>query len=208
MWVVKLGGSLMGTPALIGWLDALTQFGDGKVVIVPGGGIFADAVRDAQVKTGIDDATAHQMAVLAMDQYATLMTGLNAELVMASSELEIAEFGWQHRAVVWKPSLMVLADKDLPMNWDLTSDSLAAWLAAKLNAEHLLVVKSMDVKGAETVDVKDLMFEGAVDHCFDSFIAQKPFKTWLVCKNEFIKINQSITHQFRPMMGVEIVTGS
>jgi 5-(aminomethyl)-3-furanmethanol phosphate kinase len=208
MWVVKLGGSLMGTPALIGWLDALTQFGDGKVVIVPGGGVFADAVRDAQVKTGIDDVTAHQMAVLAMDQYATLMTGLNADLVMASSELEIAECGWQHRAVVWKPSLMVLADRDLPMNWDLTSDSLAAWLAAKLNAEHLLVVKSMDVKGAETVDVKDLMFEGAVDPYFDSFIAQKPFKTWLVSKNEFININQSMTHQFRPMMGVEIVAGS
>jgi aspartokinase-like uncharacterized kinase len=208
MWVVKLGGSLMGTPALIGWLDALTQFGDGKVVIVPGGGVFADAVRDAQVKTGIDDATAHQMAVLAMDQYATLMTGLNADLVMASSELEIAECGWQHRAVVWKPSLMVLADRDLPMNWDLTSDSLAAWLAAKLNAAHLLVVKSMDVMGAETLDVKDLMFEGTVDPYFDSFIAQKPFKTWLVSKNEFININQSMTHQFKPMMGVEIVAGS
>jgi len=36
MWVVKLGGSLMGTPALKGLLDALVQFGDGKVVIVPG----------------------------------------------------------------------------------------------------------------------------------------------------------------------------
>jgi hypothetical protein len=32
MWVVKLGGSLMGTPALKGWLDALVEFGDGKVV--------------------------------------------------------------------------------------------------------------------------------------------------------------------------------
>jgi aspartokinase-like uncharacterized kinase len=208
MWVVKLGGSLMGTASLIGWLDALTQFGDGKVVIVPGGGVFADAVRDAQAKTGIDDVTAHQMALVAMDQYATLMTGLNADLVMASSELEIAECGWQHRAVVWKPSLMVLADRDLPMNWDFTSDSLAAWLAAKLNAVHLLVVKSMDVMGAETVDVKDLIFEGVVDRCFESFIAQKTFKTWLVSKNEFININQLITHQFRPMMGVEIVVGS
>ena len=35
MWVVKLGGSLLGTPALKGWLDAFAQFGDGKVVIVP-----------------------------------------------------------------------------------------------------------------------------------------------------------------------------
>ena len=136
MWIVKLGGSLIGSPALKGWLDKLVQFGDGKVVIVPGGGLFADAVRNAQSKTGINDETAHQMALVAMDQYAALMAGLNPKLVLASSELEIAECGWQHRAIVWKPSHMVLADESLPKTWDLTSDSLAAWLAAKLNG-HL-----------------------------------------------------------------------
>jgi 5-(aminomethyl)-3-furanmethanol phosphate kinase len=208
MWVVKLGGSLMGTPALKGWLDALVEFGDGKVVIVPGGGVFADTVRDAQAKTGIDDATSHQMAVLAMDQYATLMTGLNAELVMASSELEIAECGWQHRAVVWKPSLMVLADRDLPTNWDLTSDSLAAWLAAKLNAEHLLVVKSLSPSHVQKVDVESLMLDGVVDLYFGRHFTGKSFKTWLVSKSEFININQPITHQSTPMIGVEILAGS
>ena len=93
MWIVKLGGSLIGSPALKGWLDKLVQFGDGKVVIVPGGGLFADAVRNAQSKTGINDETAHQMALVAMDQYAALMAGLNPKLVLASSELEIAESG-------------------------------------------------------------------------------------------------------------------
>jgi len=209
MWVVKLGGSLMGTPALKGWLDALVQFGDGKVVIVPGGGVFADAVRDAQTETGIDDATAHQMAVVAMDQYATLMTGLNVDLVMAASELEIseleiAEHGCQHRAIVWKPSPMVLADKDLPMNWDLTSDSLAAWLATKLNAKHLLVVKSIPMNGAETVDIKDLIFEGAVDPYFGEYIANKPFKTWLAGQDDFLKMKLPITHQSSPVIGVEV----
>ena len=134
MWIVKLGGSLLGSPALKAWLDTLTKFGDGKVVIVPGGGLFADAVREAQAKTRISDAVAHEMALLAMDQYATLMTGLNSDLVTASTELEIAERGWQHRAIVWKPSHMVLADELLPKNWDLTSDSIAAWLADKFNA--------------------------------------------------------------------------
>jgi aspartokinase-like uncharacterized kinase len=204
MWVVKLGGSLMGTPALKGWLDALVQFGDGKFVIVPGGGVFADAVRDAQTETYIDDATAHQMAVVAMDQYATLMTGLNVDLVMAASELQIAEHGCQNRAIVWKPSPMVLADKDLPMNWDLTSDSLAAWLATKLNAKHLLVVKSILMNGAETVDIKDLIFEGAVDAYFGEYIANKPFKTWLAGQDDFLKMKLPITHQSSPMIGVEV----
>ena len=208
MWVVKLGGSLLRTPDLKGWLDAFAQFGDGKVVIVPGGGVFADAVRDAQAKTGIDDATAHQMAVVAMDQYATLMTGLNEDLVMASSVLEIAELCLQNKAIVWKPSEMVLADKDLPMSWDLTSDSLAAWFAAKLNAQHLLIVKSISPSHAEKVEVEGLMLEGVVDAYFGVFFTGKPFKTWLVSKNEFININQAITHQSGPMVGVEVVAGS
>lgn len=208
MWIVKLGGSLLGSPELKGWLDALTQYGDGKVVIVPGGSIFANAVREAQIKTGINDATAHQMAVVAMDQYATLMTGLNANLVTASSELEIAERGWQHRAVVWKPSVMVLADKDLPMSWDLTSDSLAAWLATKLNAQHLLVVKSMPPSHVKKMDVRNLTLAGVVDPYFGAYSIGKSFKTWLVSKNEFVDINQAITHQSAPMIGVEIVAGA
>ena len=208
MWVVKLGGSLLRTPDLKGWLDAFAQFGDGKVVIVPGGGVFADAVRDAQAKTGIDDATAHQMAVVAMDQYATLMTGLNEDLVMASSVLEIAELCLQNKPIVWKPSEMVLAEKDLPMSWDLTSDSLAAWFAAKLNAQHLLIVKSISPSHAEKVEVEDLMLEGVVDAYFGMYFTGKPFKTWLVSKNEFININQAITHQSSPMVGVEVVAGS
>lgn len=208
MWVIKLGGSLLGQSELKAWLDTLVKLGDGKVVIVPGGGIFADAVREAQVKTGIDDATAHQMAVVAMDQYATLMTGLNNNLVMASSELEIAERGWQHRAVVWKPSQMVLADKDLPMDWDLTSDSLAAWLAAKLNAQHLLIVKSTQPSYVEKIDVENLTLDGVVDPYFGAYSTGKSFKTWLVSKNEFINLNHPITHQSIPMIGVEIVAGS
>jgi aspartokinase-like uncharacterized kinase len=208
MWVVKLGGSLMGAAALKGWLDSLAQFGDGKVVIVPGGGLFADAVRDAQTKTGMDDATAHQLAVVAMDQYATLMTSLNADLVMVASELEIAEHGCQHRAIVWKPSSMVLADKDLPMSWDLSSDSLAAWLAAKLNAKHLVVVKSMPMNRAETVDIKDLIFERAVDAYFGEYIANQPFKTWLASQDDFLKIKSPITHQSRPVMGVEVTSSN
>lgn len=208
MWVIKLGGSLIGSPELKGWLDMLVQFGDGKVVIVPGGGIFADAVREAQALMSIDDVIAHQMAVLAMDQYATLMTGMNAGLVTASSELEIAERGWQHRAVVWKPSAMVLADQDLPMNWDLSSDSLAAWLATKLNAQHLLVVKSISHNHAEKVEVEDLMLDGVVDSYFSAYVSGKSFKTWLVGKSEFAKIQQLIAHQSTPMMGVEIISGS
>lgn len=199
MWVIKLGGSLLGSPALKGWLDVLVRFGDGKVVVVPGGGLFADAVREAQSKTGIDDKTAHQMAVMAMDQYATLMVGLNPELAIASSELEIAETGWQHRAIVWKPSPMVLADENLPTSWDLTSDSLAAWLAEKLNAEHLLIVKSAEIQAQS--DIADLIANQIVDPRFSKYALDKLFATWILAKNDYLAINQTIKHQSNPPVG-------
>ena len=203
MWIIKLGGSLLGSPALKGWLDVLVKFGDGKVVVVPGGGLFADAVREAQSKTGIDDKTAHQMAVVAMDLYATLMVGLNPELAIASSELEIAETGWQHRAIVWRPSPMVLADENLPTSWDLTSDSLAAWLASKLNAQHLLIVKSLDIAHRSTVS--DLVSNEVLDPCFADYALKQPFKTWMLGPNDYQAIQQPITHQAKPPAGFELI---
>jgi aspartokinase-like uncharacterized kinase len=138
MWVVKLGGSLLGTPELKQWLQLLAKGSDGRIVIVPGGGVFADTIRAQQAFGQYDDTAAHFMALLAMEQYGYVLQSLQPDLVAASSELEIAERSWQHRAIVWMPSHMVLADEDIPQNWNVTSDSLAAWLAAKIGADMRL----------------------------------------------------------------------
>ena len=45
MWVVKIGGSLLGSPELERWLEVAAKFSDGNIIIVPGGGVFANAVR-------------------------------------------------------------------------------------------------------------------------------------------------------------------
>lgn len=184
LWVVKLGGSLLAEPELARWLETLTRHGDGKVVIVPGGGVFADAVRESQKRSGCDDATAHRMAVMAMDQYGVMMAGLNPVLVTAESELEIAERGWQHRGIVWLPSKMVCADEAIPNNWQVTSDSLAAWLATKLNAENLILVKPSRPE-AEQVSVERLIKDGTVDGHFGDFVCGRTFNTWILGKQDY-----------------------
>ena len=73
--VVKIGGGLLAHPA---HLDAaLTAIGaagrDRRLLIVPGGGPFAEAVREIDRRLGLSDDAAHWMAVLAMDQYAHLV---------------------------------------------------------------------------------------------------------------------------------------
>ena len=82
MIVVKLGGSLSQSDALIKCLNSIEQrYAGSAVVIVPGGGAFADQVRMAQQHWQFNDETAHRMAILAMQQMALLMNGLKDEFL-------------------------------------------------------------------------------------------------------------------------------
>lgn len=184
MLIVKLGGSLLGTPELQSWLDMLATQSDGRVIIVPGGGVFADAVRAAQKIGGFDDATAHHAALLAMDQCGLVLRALQPALATAASELEISERSWQHRAIVWLPSRMALADNDIPKNWEVTSDSLAAWLAAKIAAEGLVLVKHSDVVDS-TLSLPQLMAEGLLDASFDRFASRLNCPVRVVGKQDY-----------------------
>ncbi len=188
MWVVKLGGSLLGSPELARWLETLVKISDGKIVIVPGGGLFADAVRDAQQRTHVNDAVAHALALIAMDQFGLLLAGMHPGLVTASSELEIAECGWQHRAIVWLPSKMVLADETVPKNWQVTSDSLSAWLANKIAAEQLVLVKSKSLTpyvNTASPELDSLVQDELIDAAFADFYSATQYGGWLINKSDY-----------------------
>ncbi|HYN54160.1 MAG TPA: uridylate kinase [Methylotenera sp.] len=198
MWVVKIGGSLLGTPELARWLEIFAKFSDGQVVIVPGGSLFADAVREAQNLTNASDAVAHKLAVIAMDQFGLLLAGLNPALATASSELEIAERGWQHRGIVWLPSKMVLADDTIPQNWQVTSDSLSAWLANKLGAQQLILIKARSLdKYSKTlpVPVEELIEHDLVDSQFIDFTAGQNYQTWLLDKADYTLFEHDLSLQ-------------
>jgi aspartokinase-like uncharacterized kinase len=138
--VVKLGGSYAGSPLLRPWLRAVGAAA-GRAVLVPGGGPFADAVRAAQRETGFDDGAADAMAMLAMAQFGLALCSLGARLVPAASEAEIGAALAAGRVPVWAPLAMAREAGDLPRSWDVTSDSLALWLAQRLGAAALLLVK-------------------------------------------------------------------
>lgn len=211
MWVVKLGGSLLGSPELTRWLEVLVKFSDGKIVIVPGGGLFADAVREAQQLSNTSDAVAHQLALLAMDQFGILLAGMNPGLVTASSELEIAERGWQHLAIVWLPSKMVLADDSIPKNWQVTSDSLSGWLANKLGAEQLILVKSKSLityQKEALSRLQHLVDDELIDSQLVNYIAGKDYSTWVLNKADYSLFEQGFSAQRLEEKGLLINTTS
>ncbi|MBZ4200673.1 MAG: uridylate kinase [Methylotenera sp.] len=196
MWVVKLGGSLLGSAELPQWLALLAKHSKGQVVIVPGGGVFADAVRMAQNLSQVNDTLAHQLALLAMDQYGLLLAGMQPGLVTAASELEIAERGWQHQTMVWLPSRMVMADATVEQSWQVSSDSLSAWLANKLAADHLLLIKSVDLSPYQQTHAgvaKRLISDGVLDERFLDGIAGQPYQTSVLNKADSAAFNLGLS---------------
>jgi dihydroneopterin aldolase len=176
--IVKLGGSHAFAKHLTAWLDALA-LAAGRVVIVPGGGPLADAVREAQPAMGFDDHAAHRMALLAMEQFGCALAGLRPSLKLADSPAAIRAALRAGGVPVWAPTRMVLKAKDVPASWGVTSDSLAAWLAGALGAKLLLLVKSSEAPQGP-VRAADVAARGMVDLCFPRFLAASGAQAYLV----------------------------
>jgi len=183
VWVVKLGGSLAASEALRDWLAVLVRAGRGRAIVVPGGGLYADAVRAEQQRWGFDDSTAHSMALLAMDQYGHQLVALGNRVSPRTFEAacsigEIRSALERDAVPVWMGSRMAEADAALPRDWGLTSDSLAAWLAAALGASGLALIKSLRVEESE-ISSATLAARAWADSRFPDFIREVRFETRL-----------------------------
>ncbi len=191
MWVVKIGGSLFRTRALREWLDVIATRGPGRVVVVPGGGPFADQVRRAQNLWGFSDDIAHSMALKAMEQFGWMMIGLNAALCPAESDDELVAGLRDGRVPVWMPSAMASRETAIQKDWDFTSDSLAAWLASRLRAEHLVLVKSVSIQG-DTLTADELSRRGVVDAVFPSVLGNGCWTAWLCARHHHRKFPRAL----------------
>lgn len=174
--VLKLGGSLAESGRLRALL-ALVGRARRPVVVVPGGGAFADAVRETQAALGFSDETAHDMALLAMHQMADAMIALEPRLMGAETLIGIARAWHRRRIPVWLPASLCVGDRRIPRDWSITSDGLAARLAERLGDVELVLVKSRTVKRGASA--KTLARQGIVDPVFP-LIVERADLTWRV----------------------------
>ncbi|MBU4267161.1 MAG: hypothetical protein L6243_01670 [Candidatus Altiarchaeales archaeon] len=129
--VVKVGGSLCRDQGVLERLcDELNEMGG--ILVVPGGGEFADTVRGIDREFRLDERIAHRLAILAMQQTGVL----------------IGEF---FKGEIFDCAAL-LDDENLKASWDVTSDSIAAYIAKERGAKRLIILK--DVDGVFTADPK------------------------------------------------------
>jgi 5-(aminomethyl)-3-furanmethanol phosphate kinase len=174
--VVKIGGSLADAPGrLREVLQVIAEAAAASpIVVVPGGGPFADTARAAQASHGFDDATAHVMAMLAMVQYGLMIAALAGPVLLAVSGADQVAQALAERSahgLVWLPQPARDAT-ELTRSWDLTSDSLALWLAARLGAGRLVLVKCCPQPATE--DLNHLAEAGILDAAFPELARRWP----------------------------------
>jgi dihydroneopterin aldolase len=93
------------------------------------------------------------MAILAMDQYAHAIAARAAGSALVVCPSEIVAARDAGRVPVLAPSAWLRAADPLPHSWDVTSDSIAAWIAGRLGARRLVLVKpSGALVSGESVD--------------------------------------------------------
>lgn len=152
--VVKVGGAVVRDAEVLADVlgSVATLAHRGPVLVVPGGGEFADGVRLTQARLGFPDDTAHWMALLAMDQVAELLAASLPTGCVVHDSGEVAQALARGACPVLAPARWMRAADVLPRSWDVTSDSVAAFVAGALDAPELILVKRADGPLEQLVD--------------------------------------------------------
>jgi aspartokinase-like uncharacterized kinase len=166
--VIKVGGSLAETGRLEAAL-ATIRAARVPVVVVPGGGPFADSIRALQKTMNFSDAVGHRLAMLGMHQMAEFMMSVQEGLVIVERSADIFDALDRGATPVWVPLRMIADDASVPAIWSATSDTLAARLAELLGAK-LILLKSVDVEPAASAE--ELARRGVVDMEFPKIVAR------------------------------------
>jgi 5-(aminomethyl)-3-furanmethanol phosphate kinase len=148
--VVKVGGSLLDWPEFPASLAAyLARRAAERLVLVVGGGRFADALRHLDSTHALGEARSHALALHVLGLTARVVADLVPGLEVVE-ELEGLPSAWSRGMVPVLAPRRFLDDDDrspdpLPHAWTTTTDSIAARVAVRVGAGELVLLKSADL---------------------------------------------------------------
>jgi len=143
--VLKVGGSLAEDPSRLKRLcQELSVLAEAyRILIVPGGGEFADTVRRIDKVYGLSNTAAHKMAILAMDQYGLFLSDIIPNSIVCYALDEVGNCA-KGKVPIFLPSQHMFREDPLEHSWDVTSDTIAAYIADRLDAKKLILVTDVD----------------------------------------------------------------
>ncbi len=207
--ILKLGGSLLAKGReIVHLLSDYAVKNALSFVIIPGGGPFVEPIKE--LSDGISDDTAHWMAVLAMHQYGLFLAEGELEIPLVESIDGLRNAGYICIVLPYK----ILKDDDcLPHTWDVTSDTIAAFIAHKLDEKTFIKVTDVDGILDENgvlinrINAKELIekeHKGCVDAELPRFLLQNRMSCVIVNGNVPARILDVI--EGRETIGTKLVS--
>ena len=191
--VLKIGGSLSRGQRLTALCQEIGRMGAcHRLLVVPGGGDFADIVRDHYRRYRLNETTAHAMALLAMDQYGWLLGDLIPNGGVVRDILSARKTAASGGVPILLPATLLIQADPLPHSWQVTSDSIAAWIAGLACVSRLVLLKDVDgllsdlsrrdtAEVLPAMSVKQLVNQrGGVDEYLAVLLASLELETWII----------------------------
>ena len=144
--VIKIGGSLAEDPerlkSLCRNLSELAK--KHSIAVVPGGGKFADVVRDVDTRLRLSSFISHRMAILAMDQFGLLLSQFIPDSCATYVLDDVKQLSEVRAVPIFLPSRLMFKEDPLENSWNVTSDSIAAYVASRLGAKKVVLATDVD----------------------------------------------------------------
>ncbi|MFH1328691.1 MAG: hypothetical protein ABIH76_07630 [Candidatus Bathyarchaeota archaeon] len=144
--VIKMGGSLAENlftmEKLARTLKVLSR--THKILLIPGGGKFADTVREYDERFHLSRPITHKMAILAMDQYGLFLLDKIKDSIPVYRLGKLRGLCNIGCLPLFFPSNFLFSKSSLKSSWDVTSDSISAYVAILLKAKKLILTTDVD----------------------------------------------------------------
>ena len=141
MICLKIGGSTLKSDSIAKCLNLITSL-EKKILVIPGGGEYANLVRKEQKRLGFDDLTAHNLCILSMIKVSMIFNSLikvDAEFI---KNIKKFSSSINESLGIWLPENEIAESINKYTNWENTSDSIALMVSKKINAKALVIIKS------------------------------------------------------------------
>lgn len=168
--VVKVGGSLLDVPELPvrlrNWLAAQPPAHN---VLMPGGGPLVEQIRTWSRSEPIDEIAAHWMCVDLLTVTAHLLHAWLPEIPLVENDRLLCQRVGERGATIFGPAAWMrhsepgLPGTWLPSSWETTSDSIAGRLAAALQADEFVLLKSVLPRRGASKELSALAAAGYID---------------------------------------------
>lgn len=183
--VLKLGGSLLDLGDLPDRLrSVLKMLGDDQPLLVCGGGEAAAVVRRWHETHALNEEQSHWLAMESVRLNQRLLSTLLPELELVSNRAA-AESAWKRGRVPLLDLMAFVSIEEatpdaiappLPHTWDVTSDSLAGWVAICWRASRFVLLKSTELSEFESL--AQVANDGLVDAFFPALEIDLPPTFW------------------------------